>query len=104
MELEQSFKVRLFIDPASDMLLGTCWKAEDIDGNQATVWLARSEKGKSVWRWEFKYWNGERVNGEVNNLANLTRSLSLLLQRDQKGEYPVWSRAANFYTGRLNKE
>ena len=101
---QKQFVVKLFISPGSGRVLGTCWQAEDIDGNKARVWLARNQKGAEVYKYEFRYWNDEIISGEAASLFKLTKTLEVLLVRGHTGEYPEFKRTTNYYTGRMDKK
>jgi len=105
MEIIGSAYIKPFYSISTNMPLGACWQAEDIDGNKAIVYLRRIEKFHNIYAWRFVCWNGEVFKeGEVTSILKAWRKMLPYIRSNPKnGMIPDLQRVENWYSGRMDK-
>lgn len=98
--------IQSFYSISTNMPLGACWQAEDLDGNKAIVYLRRVEKCHNIYAWRFVMWSGEVFKeGEVTSIGKAWRCMEKYLRANPKnGMIPDLQRVENWYTGRKDHD
>lgn len=96
--------IKPFYSVSTDMPFGACWKAVDIDGNIAWIWLSHVQSCQNVYRWKFVTWDGAIYkDGEASSIRHCWfRMVDYLHDNPKNGMIPDLERVENFYTGRVD--